>query len=333
MNIPNEMKAIDIKEPGGPEVLIPVTVPIPELNSDQVLIKNEAVGVNRPDVAQRTGNYPVPPDANPLPGLEVAGEVVSTGAAAGIWSIGDKVTALTHGGGYAEYTAVHHGHCLAWPTGFDALLSAAIPETYFTVHYNVFTRAGLQPGETILIHGGSSGIGHAAIQLASAVGATVIATAGNSEKCKFCENAGADKSINYKDEDWEAVAKDYTDGKGINVVLDIVAGHYVQKNLNLLARDGRYASLALLGGAKAEINMGRILRQRITLSGSTLRPQTTAEKAEIAAKLKSEVWPLFEEGKVKPHIHETFPLEEASKAHKLMESSTHMGKIILTNAN
>ena len=329
MTIPNEMKAIDIKEPGGPEMLVPVTVPIPELTSDQVLIKNEAVGVNRPDVAQRTGNYPVPPDANPLPGLEVAGEVVAMGSEAGNWEVGEKVTALTHGGGYAEYTAVHHGHCLPWPAGFDALLSAAIPETYFTVYYNVFTRAGLQAGETILVHGGSSGIGHAAIQLAHAFGAKVIATAGSSEKCEFCEDAGADKAINYKVEDWEAVAKDYTDGNGVNVVLDIVAGDYVQKNLNLLARDGRYAALALLGGAKAEINMGRILRQRITLSGSTLRPQTTAEKANIAANLRSEVWPLFEGGKVRPHVHETFFLEEASKAHMLMESSAHMGKIIL----
>lgn len=329
MTIPNEMKAIDIREPGEPEVLIPVTVPVPEPKPDQVLIKNEAVGVNRPDVAQRTGNYPVPPDANPLPGLEVAGEVVAKGKNAGNWKVGDKVTALTHGGGYAEYTAVHHGHCLEWPVGFDALLSAAIPETYFTVHYNVFTRAGLKAGETILVHGGSSGIGHAAIQLAHAVGAKVITTAGSPEKCEFCKKAGADKAINYKEEDWETIIKDYTGGTGVNVVLDIVAGEYVQKNLNLLSRDGRYAALALLGGAKAELNMGRILRQRITLSGSTLRPQTTAEKAEIAKKLKTDVWSLFESGKVKPHVYETFPLEEAAKAHILMESSRHMGKIIL----
>ena len=329
MTIPNQMKAIDIKEPGEPEVLIPVMVPVPEPDADQVLIKNEAVGVNRPDVAQRTGNYPVPPDANPLPGLEVAGEVVAKGDHAGNWKIGDKVTALTHGGGYAEYTAVNHGHCLKWPTGFDAILSAAIPETYFTVHYNVFTRAGLKAGETILVHGGSSGIGHAAIQLGHALGAKVIATAGSQEKCDFCEAAGADKAINYKEEDWETITKDYTGGVGVDVVLDIVAGEYVQKNLNLLARDGRYAALALLGGAKAELNMGRILRQRITLSGSTLRPQTTAEKAAIAEKLRKEVWPLFEAGTVKPYVYETFPLEDAAKAHILMESSKHMGKIIL----
>ena len=333
MNVPNEMRAVDIKEPGGPEVLVPVTLPIPEPKSDEVLIKNKAVGVNRPDVAQRTGNYPVPPDANPLPGLEVAGEVVAKGGAVGNWAVGDKVTALTHGGGYAEFTAVHNSHCLPWPAGFDAVLSAAIPETYFTVHYNVFTRAGLNSGETLLVHGGSSGIGHAAIQLANKLGATVIATAGSAEKCRFCEEAGASRAINYKEEDWETVVKDHTGGEGVDVVLDIVAGSYVQKNLNLLARDGRYASLALLGGAKAEINMGRILRQRITLSGSTLRPQTISEKANIAAKLKSEVWPLFETGMIKPHIYETFPLEKAAKAHELMESSTHMGKIVLTVSN
>ncbi|MEE2746491.1 MAG: NAD(P)H-quinone oxidoreductase [Pseudomonadota bacterium] len=328
MNIPNEMKAIDIKQPGGPEVLIPVTVPIPKISDSEVLVKNQAVGVTRPDIAQRTGTYPVPADANPLPGLEVAGEVVAVGENSGDWSIGDKVTALTHGGGYAEYTAIHHSHCLPWPAGFDAVLSAGIPETYFTVYYNVFTRAALKSGEKILVHGGSSGIGHAAIKLAKSFGASVITTAGTSEKCKFCEEAGADKAINYKEEDWEEETKAFSNG-GVNVVLDIVAGEYVQKNLNLLCRDGRYVSLALLGGAKAEINMGRILRNRITLSGSTLRPQTTEEKGIIAEDLRKEVWPLFETKQIQPHIHQVFSLEEASKAHMLMETSKHMGKIIL----
>ena len=328
MSIPSDMTAIQIKKPGGPEVLVPVTVPVPKIGVGQVLVKNYAVGVNRPDIAQRTGNYPVPPDASPLPGLEVAGKVVEVSKESGPWSIGDKVTALTHGGGYAEYTAIHHSHCLPWPNGFDAKLSAAIPETYFTVYYNVFTRSGLKSGESILVHGGSSGIGHAAIQLAKAFGATVITTAGSKEKCIFCEDSGADKAINYKDENWEEVTKEFSNG-GVNVVLDIVAGDYVQKNLNILCRDGRYASLALLGGARAEINMGRILRERITMSGSTLRPQTTEEKGLIAENLRKEVWPLFESKKIRPHIYEVFPLEKASSAHALMETSSHMGKIIL----
>jgi NADPH2:quinone reductase len=323
------MNAVDIKEPGGPEVLVPVTIPVPEIKADEILIKNEAVGVNRPDVAQRTGNYPVPPDANPLPGLEVAGEVVAVGDDAGDWKVGDKAMGLTHGGGYAEYTAVQHSHCLAWPKGYDAEMAASIPENFYTVYYNVFMRSDLKAGEYFLVHGGSSGIGLAAIQLAKAKGATVITTAGSAEKCQFCLDQGADKAINYKEEDWREVAKEFTDGHGVDVVLDMVTGGYVQKEISIMARDGRIALIAFLGGRKEEIDFGRILRDRITISGSTLRPQSTEEKALIASNLQKDFGGLMDDGKVRPHIYKTFPLAQASEAHTLMESSAHMGKIIL----
>lgn len=250
MSYPSEMNAVDIKEPGGPEVLVPVTIPVPEIKADEILIKNEAVGVNRPDVAQRTGNYPVPPDANPLPGLEVAGEVVAVGDDAGDWKVGDKAMGLTHGGGYAEYTAVQHSHCLAWPKGYDAEMAASIPENFYTVYYNVFMRSDLKAGEYFLVHGGSSGIGLAAIQLAKAKGATVITTAGSAEKCQFCLDQGADKAINYKEEDWREVAKEFTDGHGVDVVLDMVTGGYVQKEISIMARDGRIALIAFWVAAK-----------------------------------------------------------------------------------
>ena len=330
MSQPTEMTAIDIKEPGGPEVLVPVTVPLPTCKADEILVKNEAVGVNRPDVAQRTGHYPVPADANPLPGLEIAGEVVAVGEDAGDWKVGDKAMGLTHGGAYAEYTAVHHSHCLPWPKGFDANMAAAIPENFYTVYYNVFMRADLKAGEYFLVHGGSSGIGLAAIQLAKAKGAIVIATAGSAEKCQFCLDQGADKAINYKDEDWAEMAKDFTDSHGIDVALDMVCGPYVQQEINIMARDGRIALIAFLGGNSAEINLGRVLRDRITISGSTLRPQTNEEKALIASNLQRDFGSQMDEGKVQPYIYKTFPLEQASDAHTLMESSAHMGKIILT---
>ncbi|MEE2999682.1 MAG: NAD(P)H-quinone oxidoreductase [Pseudomonadota bacterium] len=324
------MIAIDIKEPGGPEMLVSVEVPIPQLKAGEILIKNEAVGVNRPDIAQRTGHYPVPLDANPLPGLEVAGEVVAIGSDTGDWQLGDKAMGLTHGGGYAEFTAVQHSHCLPWPKDFDANMAAAIPENFYTVYYNVFMRSNLAAGEYFLVHGGSSGIGLAAIQLAKAKGAFVIATAGSSEKCKFCLGQGADKAINYKDEDWSDIATTFTEGHGVDVVLDMVTGEYVQKEIDIMARDGRIALIAFLGGPKAEINFGRVLRDRITISGSTLRPQTNEEKALIATKLNSEFGNLMDKGEVIPHIYKTFPLEQASEAHILMESSAHMGKIVLT---
>jgi len=327
---PDVMTAVDIKEPGGPEMLVPVKVPLPALQIGEILIRNQAVGVNRPDVAQRTGHYPVPADANPLPGLEVAGEVVAIGKSSGEWQVGDKVMGLTHGGGYAEFTAVQHSHCLPWPKNFNAEMAAAIPENFYTVYYNVFMRSRLKAGEYFLVHGGSSGIGLAAIQMAKAKGAIVIATAGSSEKCNFCLDQGADKAINYKDEDWPEIAKTFTEGHGVDVVLDMVTGEYVQKEINIMARDGRIALIAFLGGPKAEINFGRVLRDRITISGSTLRPQTNEEKALITSKLNSEFGVLMDEGNVRPHIFKTFPLEQASDAHILMESSAHMGKIVLT---
>lgn len=327
---PDVMTAVDIKEPGGPEMLVPVKVPLPALQIGEILIRNQAVGVNRPDVAQRTGHYPVPADANPLPGLEVAGEVVAIGKSSGEWQVGDKVMGLTHGGGYAEFTAVQHSHCLPWPKNFSAEMAAAIPENFYTVYYNVFMRSRLKAGEYFLVHGGSSGIGLAAIQMAKAKGATVIATAGSSEKCNFCLDQGADKAINYKEEDWPEIAKTFTEGHGVDVVLDMVTGEYVQKEINIMARDGRIALIAFLGGPKAEINFGRVLRDRITISGSTLRPQTNEEKALITSKLNSEFGVLMDEGNVRPHIFKTFPLEQASDAHILMESSAHMGKIVLT---
>jgi NADPH2:quinone reductase len=328
--IPDLMMAVSIKEPGGPEMLVPVKIPLPDLKMGEILIKNKAVGVNRPDIAQRTGNYPVPADANPLPGLEVAGEIVAIGDGAGDWKIGDKVMGLTHGGGYAEFTAVQNTHCLPWPENFDAKMAAAMPENFYTVYYNVFMRSHLKTGEYFLVHGGSSGIGLAAIQLAKAKGAIVIATAGSAEKCKFCLDLGADKVINYKNEDWAEITKTFTGGHGIDVVLDMVTGDYVQKEINIMARDGRIALIAFLGGPNAEINFGRVLRDRITISGSTLRPQTNEEKALIITKFDSEFGHLINKGNVRPHIFKTFPLEKAPDAHILMESSAHMGKIILT---
>ena len=324
-----EMRAVAITEPGAPEVLQEVSVPTPEPGESEVLIRVHAAGVNRPDVLQRLGMYPLPADADPLPGLEVAGEVVATGANASRWKSGDKVMALCHGGGYAEYCCVHENHCLPLPAKLSMVEAAAIPETYFTVWYNVFMRAGLDAGESILVHGGSSGIGTTAIQLVKASGASVITTAGTDDKCDFCKDLGADHAINYKDNDWEAEVGKLTDGAGVDVVLDMVAGPYMQKNMNVLGRDGRYVIIAFLQGPKAELNMRQVLGKRLTITGSTLRPQTTAEKAAIAADLESRVLPLLESGAVRPIIDSTFPLGDAAKAHALMETSQHMGKIVL----
>jgi NADPH2:quinone reductase len=328
--LPTTMAAVNIEKPGGPEVLIPVMVPLPKPKPDEVLVKNEAVGVNRPDVAQRTGHYPVPLDANPLPGLEVSGVVVAKGQKVGLWKVGDKVMGLTHGGGYAEYTAVQQSHCLPWPKGFSAEMAAAIPENFYTVYYNVFMRSNLKTNEYFLVHGGSSGIGLASIQLAKAKGAVVIATAGSADKCQFCMEQGADLAINYKEEDWPEVAHKFTGEHGIDVVLDMVTGDYVQKEINIMARDGRIALIAFLGGAKSEINFGRVLRDRISISGSTLRPQTNKEKEFIVTSFQKEFSGLMDKGQVRPHIFKTFPLNQARDAHALMESSAHMGKIILT---
>jgi NADPH2:quinone reductase len=324
-----EMRAIAISEPGAPEVLQEVTVPIPEPGESEVLIRVHAAGVNRPDVLQRLGTYPVPADADPLPGLEVAGEVAATGANTSRWQSGDKVMALCHGGGYAEYCRVNENHCLPVPANLSMVEAAAIPETYFTVWYNVFMRGGLDAGESLLVHGGSSGIGTTTIQLAKASGATVITTAGTDEKCDFCVDLGADHALNYRASDWEQRVGELTEGKGVDVVLDMVAGPYMQKNINVLGRDGRYIIIAFLKGPKAELDMRRVLGQRLTITGSTLRPQTVAEKAEIAADIENHVLPLLESGAIRPIIDSTFPLAEAAKAHALMESSQHMGKIVL----
>ena len=324
-----EMRAIAISEPGGPEVLIEITLPVPTPGKSEVLVRVHAAGVNRPDVLQRLGLYAVPADANPLPGLEIAGEVVANGESASRWNIGDKVMALTHGGGYAQYCCVHESHCLPAPAALSMIEAAAVPETFFTVWYNVFMRAGLKAGESILIHGGSSGIGTTAIQLAKANGVSVITTAGSDEKCNFCKELGADHAINYNSSDWELLVGELTGGKGVDVVLDMVAGPYMQKNINVLGRDGRYVIIAFLQGPSAELNMRAVLGKRLTITGSTLRPQTIAEKAAIAMELEEKVLPLLESGAVRPIVHSTFPIAEAGRAHALMESSKHMGKIVL----
>ena len=329
---PASMQAIAIGEPGPPEVLRIGEQPVPMPAADVVLIRVHAAGVNRPDVLQRLGLYPLPPDASPLPGLEVAGEVAAVGAQVTRWQVGDAVMALTHGGGYAEYCAVNETHCLPVPGDLSFVEAAAIPETFFTVWYNVFDRCRLVEGETFLVHGGSSGIGTTAIQLAKAFGCEVLTTAGSDAKCRFCESLGADKAINYKTGDWRQAVAEHTQGRGVDVLLDMVAGSYMQKNLDSMARDGRYAIIAFLQGPKAELNMRVVLAKRITITGSTLRPQTTEEKGRIAAQLEEQVLPLLECGRVRPIIFRTFALEDAAAAHALMESSEHMGKIVLTVA-
>lgn len=329
MNIPTSMRAIAIEQPGAPEVLVDVTEPVPGLSDDEVLIKVATAGVNRPDVLQRQGLYPVPKDASHLPGLEVAGEVVATGSAVGRWSIGDMVMALTHGGGYAEYCRANEGHCLQVPSKLSLIEAAAVPETFFTVWYNVFMRCKLTAGETLLVHGGSSGIGTTAIQLAKQHGCTVITTAGSDAKCRFCEDLGADKAINYQTQDWQQVVNDITSGRGVDVLLDMVAGPYIQKNMDSMALDGRYAIIAFLQGPTAELNMRVVLGRRLTITGSTLRPQSIAEKTAIADEVRDKVLPLLESGQVKPIIDSTFSLHDAAAAHELMESSRHMGKLVL----
>ena len=306
------------------------SVPFPELGASDVLVKVAAAGINRPDVLQRQGLYPLPADASPLPGLEVAGTIVATGPAVSNWSTGDTVMALTHGGGYAEYCRVHEGHCLPLPKNLSLIEAAAVPETFFTVWYNVFMRCHLSKGETFLVHGGSSGIGSTAIQLAKARGCSVITTAGSAEKCRFCEELGADKAINYRDEDWQAVAKDFTAGRGVDVLLDMVAGPYMQKNLDSMALEGRYSIIAFLQGPKAELNMRVVLGRRLTITGSTLRPQSVDDKTRIANDLIENVLPLLASGEVRPIIDSQFAMQDAAAAHELMESSRHMGKIVLT---
>ena len=323
------MRAIEITQPGKPDVLQLCERPVPTLKPGEVLIKVHAAGINRPDVLQRLGKYPVPPGASSLPGLEVAGEIVDGDCAAAGFAKGDMVCALVQGGGYAEYCAAPAEQCLPIPHGLSPLEAASLPETFFTVWTNVFDRAQLSPGETLLVQGGTSGIGVTAIQLAAALGHRVFATAGSDEKCRACEQLGAERGINYKTEDFAAVVKELTGGKGVDVILDMVAGDYIPREIDCLADDGRIALIALLGGAKAEIDLGQVLRRRLHISGSTLRPRPVAFKAAIARNLRERVWPLFGQGKLNPVIYRSFPLEQAAEAHALMESSTHVGKIVL----
>jgi NADPH2:quinone reductase len=323
------MRAIEITKYGPPDVLQPCERPMLEPKPGEVLIKVHAAGINRPDVLQRLGHYPVPPGASDLPGLEVAGEIVGGDLSGSNFQMGDMVCALVQGGGYAEYCTAPAAQCLPIPRGLTPLEAATLPETVFTVWTNVFDRAALADGETLLVQGGTSGIGVTAIQVAAALGHRVFATAGSDEKCRACESLGAERGINYKTEDFVEVVKELTAGKGVDVVLDMVAGDYVAREISCLADDGRIALIALLGGAKATVDLGQVLRRRLTISGSTLRPRPVAFKAAIAANLREKVWPLIEAGKIKPVIHATFPLEQAAQAHALMESSAHIGKIVL----
>ncbi len=324
------MKCIQISKPGGPEVLVPAERPAPTPKPNEILVKVAAAGVNRPDVAQRAGKYPPPPDASDLPGLEIAGEVAACGADARMWKVGDQVCALAHGGGYAEYCVVPEVQALPVPKGLSLVEAASLPETFFTVWSNVFDRGRLAPGETLLVQGGSSGIGVTAIQMAAAMGNRVLATAGSDDKCAACVKLGAEKAINYRTQDFVAEAKAATGGKGVDVVLDMVGGDYVPREIDCLAPDGRLVFIAVLGGWKTEINISNVMVKRLTLTGSTLRPRPVAFKGAIAKSLREKIWPLIEAKKIRPVIYKTFPLAEAAEAHRLMESSQHIGKIVLT---
>ncbi len=323
------MTAIEISEPGGPEVLKPTSRPIPTPGHGQVLLRVAAAGVNRPDIVQRQGLYPPPPGASDLPGLEVAGTIVELGAGVTTLAKGDEVCALVSGGGYAEYCLVDEALALPLPMVMTMVQAAALPETFFTVWTNVFDRAHLQAGEVFLVHGGSSGIGTTAIQLAQAFGARVFTTAGNKEKCTVCETLGAERAINYREEDFVAVTKELTGGKGVDVILDMVGGDYVARNFQALATEGRLVNIAFLGGAQVELNLFPVMLKRLTLTGSTLRPRSLEEKAAIAEALKTKVWPLLDAGRIAPVIDSTFALTEAAAAHARMEDGAHIGKIVL----
>lgn len=327
--LPENMQAIEIAEPGPPDVLRPVTRPIPEPAPGELLIQVNAAGVNRPDVMQRTGMYPPPPGASDIPGLEVSGTVVKLGSNTSRWKTGDRVCALVAGGGYAEYVTAPWQQCLPIPGDLSMSEAAALPETFFTVWSNVFERGALSDGETLLVQGGSSGIGVTAIQLAHAFGNRVFVTAGSDEKCRSCEQLGAERAINYNAEDFVDVVKEITDGRGVDVILDMVAGDYVPRELQCLADDGRLVIIAFLGGTKTQLNMTDILRRRLTITGSTLRPRPVEFKARLATALEEKVWPLIAAGKVRPVIHGRYALQDASEAHRVMESSSHIGKLIL----
>ena len=327
--LPEKMTAIAISEPGGPRVLKPERRDVPQPGSGEILIRVKAAGVNRPDVLQRKGAYPAPPGASDLPGLEVSGEVVALGEGAARLRLGDAVCALVAGGGYAEYVTVDASNALPLPEGFTFTEAAAIPETFFTVWHNVFERGGLASGETLLVHGGSSGIGTTAIQLASSFGAYVIVTAGSAEKCEACLKLGADRAINYRSEDFVAEVKEATGGKGADVILDMVAGDYVARNYHAAAVDGRIVQIAVQGGAVASTDFSRLMVKRLTHTGSTLRPRTVAFKGAIAAALEAKVWPLLATRAVAPVMDMIFPLKEAWRAHERMEEGAHIGKIVL----
>ena len=330
MALPREMTVVEIAAPGGPEQLKTAVRPIPQPGEGEVLVRVEAAGVNRPDVMQRQGRYPPPPGASDLPGMEIAGEVVALGAKVSGLSVGDKITSLLPGGGYAAYAIAAAPLCMPIPTGLSMVEAAAIPETYLTVWTNLFERGGCKSGDTVLIHGGTSGIGTTAIQLAKAWGARVYATAGTEKKARACEALGAVRGIDYKTEDFVEVMRAETKGQGVDITLDMVAGSYVQRNLDIAAVEGRVVTISLLGGSRAEINMGMVLIKRLTLTGSTLRSRSVAQKAAVADAVRKNVWPLLAAGKVRPVIFATFPLAEASEAHRLMETSNHIGKIVLT---
>jgi NADPH2:quinone reductase len=326
--LPATMTCVEIKTPGGPEALVPATRPVPQPKAGELLIKVSATGVNRPDLAQRAGHYPPPPGASDLPGLEAAGTVAAIGSGVSGWTEGDAVCALTPGGSYAEYCTVPAPQCLPPPKGFDMLRAAALPENYFTVWHNLFERGQLKSGEAALIHGGASGIGTTAIQLAKAFGATVFTTVRTAEKAAAVAKLGADHAVLYKDNDWAAEVRKLAGA--VDVVLDMVAGDYLPKNLQLLKQDGRCVVIALLGGPTANINAGLMMVNRLTLTGSTLRPQSVENKGRMAKGLKQKVWPLLESGKVKPIIYKTFPLSEAAAAHAELERADHVGKVMLT---
>ena len=323
------MHVIEIKQPGAPDVLQLAERAMPSWGAGELLIRVHAAGINRPDVFQRMGKYAPPPGASDLPGLEVAGEIVDGDLAGSGFAKGDLVCALVQGGGYAQYCSAPVALCLPVPAGWTALEAASLPETFFTVWSNVFDRAQLAPGETLLVQGGTSGIGVAAIQIAAALGHRVFATAGSVDKCRACEALGAERGIDYRSEDFSVVVKELTGGRGVDVILDMVGGDYLPREIACLADDGRIGVIALLGGAKATLDLGQVLRRRLTISGSTLRPRSVAFKQAIAAQLRARVWPLLEARAIKPVIYRSFPLEQASAAHALMESSAHIGKIML----
>ena len=327
--LPEKMTAIAITEHGGPLVLKPERRGLPELRAGEILIRVRAAGVNRPDIQQRKGAYPPPPDASDLPGLEAAGEVAAVGPGVTRWRVGDTVTALTPGGAYAEYCRVHETNALPIPHGYTFTEAAAIPETFFTVWHNVFQRGGLLPGETLLVHGGSSGIGTTAIQVATKLGAKVVVTAGSKEKCEACEALGAVRAINYREEDFVAAVKETTGGKGVEVILDMVGGSYVGRNYDAAAIDGRIVQIATMSGATGEANYSKLMVKRLTHTGSTLRPRTTEFKAKIASELEARIWPLLASREIAPVMDMIFPLKDAWRAHERMEEGDHVGKIVL----